>query len=130
MGAEHAKDEMLFVTIYADTISDFTGAQWNDLFPDDNMIELYFPRTIVEEWYVHKGLDDCDADWTDFDDWFNNYSDCDSTDGLYTFANKSGFVPELPPSKWSSEKCAWVWDVGEDGESVGEHWTYREGRGI
>lgn len=123
------KDEMLFVTIYADTITLYSERMWNDLFLDENMIELYFPRSIVEEWYVHSGLDKYEGkDWKNFDDWFYNESTCDGTDGLFNYAMSKGFTPELPPSKWSAEKDAWVWDVGEDGESVGKYWIYEGGR--
>lgn len=129
-------DEMLTVTIYVDTVTDYTEEMRNDLFPYDNMINLQFPRSIVEAWY-NRCPEDFDGE--NFDDWLFNESTADDTDGLYDFAVEHGFTPDIPkPCKKEVQLTAtyevWAFDDGgavdaaERQHSIGDYWIYVDGK--
>lgn len=111
---KNCTDEMLEVTIYKDTISDYFTKYDMDSddpffeFPD-SMIELEFPRSLVEEWFRQL----CDD--MDFDDWYENESTADDTITLYDYAVEHGFKPDFPkPQKFEVQFSAtyevWAFD--------------------
>lgn len=101
---ENCTDEMLEVTVYKSSVSAYFNKynmDYDDPFFDtpDNMMELMFPRSIVEAWYSERICTDDDGE--NFDDWFYNESTADGTDGLYDFAVEHGFKPDFPkPQKY------------------------------
>lgn len=138
---ENCKEEMLEVTIYKSTVTPYMsmyGMDFDDPFFDtpDNMMEVEFPRSIVEAWYNRcpEGFDG-----EDFDDWFFNESTADDTDGLYDFAVEHGFTPDIPkPRKyevqltatyevWSFDKDSAV-DAAERQHNIGDYWIYVDGK--
>lgn len=136
---ENCTDEMLEVTIYKDTVTPYMSVydmDEDDPFFDDNLIEIEFPRSIVEAWY-----NQCPEDFSgeDFDDWFNNESTADETCGLYDFAVEHGFTPDIPkPHKYEVQLTATyeVWAFDRDGAAdaaerkhdLGEYWIYVDGK--
>lgn len=138
---ENCKDEMLEVTIYKSSVTPYMSKydmDFDDPFFDtpDNMMEIEFPRSIVEAWY-----NECPEEFKgeDFDDWFFNESTADDTEGLYDFAVDRGFTPDIPtPTKYTVELIAtygvWAFDKGsavaaaESKHSIGEYWIYVDGK--
>jgi hypothetical protein len=138
---ENRKDEMLEVTIYKSTVTPYMSKydmDFNDPFFDtpDNMMEVEFPRSIVEAWY-----NQCREffDGEDFDDWLRNEYTADDTDGLYDFAVERGFTPDIPkPRKFEVQLTAtyevWAFDkdsaveVAERKHNIGDYWIYVDGK--
>lgn len=134
---ENCKDEMLTVTIYKTSVPEYTSRMdLDDPFFDtpDNMMEVDFPRSIVEEWY-NEHFDDS----VDFDDWFFNESTADETETLYLYATEHGFKPDIPkPRKYEVQLTAtyevWAFDVdaaadaAERQHSIGDYWVYVDGK--
>ena len=133
--------EMLEVTVYKSSVTPYTtkyDMDYDDPFFDtpDNMIEIEFPRSIVEAWY---NLDPDSFSGKDFDDWFFNESTADDTDGLYDFAVEHGFTPDIPkPHKYEVQLTVTyeVWAFDRDGAAqaaerkhdLGEYWIYVDGK--
>lgn len=138
---ENSKDEMIDVTIYKSSVTPYTTAydmDYDDPFFDtpDNLMELAFPRSIVEAWY---NMDPDSFNGEDFDDWINNESTADDTDGLYDFAVEHGFTPDIPkPRKYEVQLTAtyevWAFDrdsaveAAERKHDIGEYWIYVDGK--
>ena len=131
-------DEMLEVCIYKDTITDYFtkyDMDSDDPFFDtpDNLIELEFPRSLVEEWFSQL----CDD--MDFDDWYENESTADDTITLYDYAVEHGFKPDFPkPRKFEVQLSAtyevWAFDrdnateIAERQFSRTDLYTYVDGK--
>ena len=113
---KNCTDELLDVCIYKDTITDYFtkyNMDADDPFFDtpDNLIELDFPRDLVEEWYSQFDDD------MDFDDWYENESTADDTITLFDYAVEHGFKPDFPkPQKFEVQFSATfeVWAFDQD----------------
>lgn len=116
---KNCTDEMLEVCIYKDTITDYFtkyDMDSDDPFFDtpDNLIELEFPRSLVEEWYTANGISNA-FDGLDFDEWLSDESTADDTITLYDYAVEHGFKPDFPkPRKFEVQLSAtyevWAFD--------------------
>lgn len=134
---ENCTDEMLEVTIYTATVTPyFTKYEMDYDEVGEPLMELMFPRSIVEAWY-----NQCPEEFVgkDFDDWFFNESTADDTDGLYDFAVEHGFTPDIPkPCKYQVQLTATyeVWafdkdsavDAAERKHNIGDYWIYVDGK--
>lgn len=74
------------VTIYCDTTGLFSEAECNR----DNMCEMMFEESIVEQWFEEKVSPHVDYG---FEQWFTEEYTCDDTDGLYDYAVSNGYHP-------------------------------------
>ena len=130
--------EMIEVTIYKSSVTPYMSKydmDFDDPFFDtpDNMMEIEFPRSIVEAWYSEW------ADDTDFDNWLNNESTADDTETLFLYATDHGFHPDIPmPRKYEVELTATyeVWafdkdsavDAAEREHNIGDYYVYVDGK--
>ena len=94
-------ENMLTVTVYADTTGLFTEEQINWLLDGPsvwgNICDILVPESIVREWYEKYYEDD-----ETFEEWFHEIYTCDDTDGLYEFAAKRmGVNPQLAESRYN-----------------------------
>lgn len=88
----------MIVGIYADQTGKFTEEELNR----DNWCEVDIPEEILRMWYEENNLADGTA-WelkkpiedVTFEDWYNEVSCGDDTDGLYDYSVKHGFAPEV-----------------------------------
>lgn len=90
---ENNKNEMIYITMYADDTGLFSEYECNK----DNTVGFDIPRWILEEWFKfgkkenrNMGIDDYDT----FEDWYNNYIH-DELIGFYDFCIIKGFVPNI-----------------------------------
>ena len=122
------------VTIYCDTTGLFSEAECNH----DNMCEMMFEESIVEQWFEEKISPNVDYG---FELWYTEEYTCDDTDGLYDYAVSKGDHPYFDiddpvyvfyrdkPNKWivfegDLNECrefgrehGWVWHCdGDDNE--------------
>lgn len=74
------------VTVYCDTTGLFSEAECNR----DNMCDLMFEESIVEEWFEEKVSPNVDYG---FELWYTEEYTCDDTDGLYDYAVSKGDHP-------------------------------------
>lgn len=74
------------VTIYCDTTGLFSEAECNR----DNMCDMMFEESIVEQWFEEKISPHVDYG---FEQWFTEEYTCDDTDGLYSYAVDKGSKP-------------------------------------
>lgn len=85
-------EEMISITVYADTVTDYTGDYRDAVLKNDGegtMVDVEFPRNIVEQFCMER------HGWT-VDDLIRNDYDCTDTDGLYVFSIEHGFHPNPP----------------------------------
>ena len=94
-------DNMLTVTVYADTTGYFTEKQIDTLLCCNgwgNIADILVPESVVREYYKANS-DDGDPS---FDEWFKEIYCCDDMDGLVEFAiEKTGKRPELAESYYN-----------------------------
>ena len=89
-------EEMVSVTLYCDTTGLFNEDEMNK----DNLCELMFPKSLVEEWF-YRNMDEhleetahelgLDVGECTFDMWFEDVYTADDMDGFYQFAVENGF---------------------------------------
>lgn len=128
---------MVEVTIYKTSVPYYTEhLDVSNSFFDENMMEVEFPRSIVEDWY-DQYPEDFEGD--SFDDWFSNYYTADDTDGLFQFAVDRGFHPQIPKlTKYTVELTATyevyafdeqsAADEAERQHDIGDYYVYVNGK--
>lgn len=136
---ENCKEEMLMMTVYADTVTDYTEEMRNDLFPNENMMEVEFPRSIVEAWYEENSAS-IFSENNGFEDWLHWTYTADDTDGLFQFSIDHGYHPVVPkPRKREVQLTSTytVWSFDDDGavetatkqhEAYSDYWIYVDGK--
>lgn len=86
---EDNKNEMIYITMYADDTGLFSETECNK----DNTVGFDVPRWILEEWFKigeTVGFNEDDS----FEDWYNSYIH-DELIGFYDFCIIKGFVPNI-----------------------------------
>lgn len=86
----------MIIGMYADQ----TGLFSEEEIMDDNWCELDIPEEILRKWYEVNNLADDTANYLGkpieectFENWLNEVSQGDDTDGLYDFAVRNGWTP-------------------------------------
>lgn len=135
---ENCKEEMIPVTIYKSTVNEYLNfLDEGDPFFEtpDSMIEVMFPRHLVEEWFES---DPYNADYP-FETWYKDESTADDTTDLYQYAIDHGFHPDIPKlHKYEVQLSAtyMVWSSDEDSavasaeaqHSIGDYYIYVDGK--
>lgn len=75
--------DLVDVLIYKDTTPWYTDEQMNA----DNLVELLFPRKLVQDFYISKG-----NSINSFVEWFKDDYTADDTDGLFAFCKERGYT--------------------------------------
>lgn len=88
----------MIIGMYADQTGQFTEEE----IAFDNWCEVDIPKEILRKWYEENNLAEETAyelkkpiEDVTFEDWYNEVSYGDDTDGLYDYSVKHGFVPEV-----------------------------------
>ena len=119
-------EEMIWVTVYADS----TGGLFSEFECDcDNLVELQFPRWIVEEYYKQNEDDfvgetsdelDIPEEECTFDLWLKSVYTAEDTDELYSFAEEKGFSAkcgiDTPNAVFYRDDCNYKYIVFEGTE--------------
>lgn len=85
---EDNKNEMIYITMYADDTGLFSEYECNI----DNTVGFDIPRWILEDWYKKIKLNEY---YDSFDEWVYHYNTCDDFIGFYNFCLIKGFVPQI-----------------------------------
>ena len=101
---EDNKNEMIYITMYADDTGLFSEYECNR----DNTVGFDVPRWIIEEWLeVGEGIG-FEEEYT-FEDWYDDYIH-DELIGLYDFCIIKGFVPNLLDKEFEDKVFYIDWD--------------------
>lgn len=90
---ENNRNEMMYITMYADDTGLFSEAECNK----DNTVGFDIPQWILEEWFKSGKKENKDMgidDYNTFEDWYNNYIH-DELIGFYDFCIIKGFIPNI-----------------------------------
>lgn len=131
-------DEMIPVTIYKSTVNEYLDLldEGDPFFETpDSMMEVMFPRTLVEEWF---NSDPYNAGYS-FETWYKDESTADDTIDLYQYAIDHGFHPDVPKLRAYEVQLSatyMVWSTDEDGavssaeaqHSIGDYYIYVDGK--
>ncbi|MBR5879001.1 MAG: hypothetical protein IKY91_05565 [Akkermansia sp.] len=83
------EDYLIPICVYCDSTPLYTESE----ILSDNLTDLLFPEVLVREWYASTIASD-NIVGGDFENWLENESTADDTDGLYAYALSRGFSAE------------------------------------
>lgn len=118
---ENNRNEMMYVTMYADDTGLFSETECNK----DNTVGFNIPRWILEEWFkIGETVEFNEGD--SFEDWYNSYIH-DELIGFYNFCIIKGFVPNiLNPDEEIEDKV--FYEDNEGNKQIVFEGTYDECR--